>query len=387
MDRDIPKILPTDLYDALGSGAAPIVVDVRSADDLRASSHSRSNPPHGPGAMSARNSCKTNRLNVLAILIASAVMATGGAFAQPATLQIEAKVPLGKVRGRIDHMAVDLSRQRVFVAELGNDSVSVVDLQQPKVVHRITGLKEPQGVGYAPAIQTLYVANGGDGSVRFFRGSDYAEAGRIALGDDADNVRLDSAGQNLFVGYGNGALAVIDVTKNQQIGNIALKAHPESFQLSGSDARIFVNVPRAQEVAVLDRTAAKQTASWHMNQSGNFPMALDDTAQRVIAVFRSPSRLGVFSATDGQVIANLETCGDSDDVFIDRKRHQVYVACGAGAVDIFEVNGDNYRRSTHIPTVAGARTALFIPELDRLVVAARAAGSEPASLWVFRPVP
>src|SRR5215467_16355692 len=82
MDRDIPKILPTDLYDALGSGAAPIVVDVRSADDLRASSHSRSNPPHGPGAMTARNSCKTNRLNVLAILIASAVMATGGAFAQ-----------------------------------------------------------------------------------------------------------------------------------------------------------------------------------------------------------------------------------------------------------------------------------------------------------------
>jgi len=327
------------------------------------------------------------KILLLPILIASIVVTTSGALAQPATLQIEAKVPLGEVRGRIDHMAVDLSRQRVFVAELGNDRVSVVDLQQQKVVHRITGLKEPQGVGYVPAVQTLYVANGGDGSVRFFRGSDYAEAGRIALGDDADNVRLDNAGQNLFVGYGNGALAVIDVTQNQRIGNISLKAHPESFQLSPSDARIFVNVPRAQEIAVLDRTTAKQTASWHMNQSGNFPMALDDTAQRVLAVFRSPSRLGVFGATDGKVVANVETCGDADDVFVDAKRHRVYVACGAGAVDIFEVDGDNYRRSAHIPTVAGARTALFIPELDRLVVAVRAAGSEPASLWFFRPAP
>src|SRR5262249_60317522 len=79
MDRDIPKILPTDLYDALGSGAAPIVVDVRSDDDLRASCHSRSNPPHGPGAMTVRNSCKTNRLNVHTILLDHSVRTPGRA--------------------------------------------------------------------------------------------------------------------------------------------------------------------------------------------------------------------------------------------------------------------------------------------------------------------
>jgi DNA-binding beta-propeller fold protein YncE len=302
-------------------------------------------------------------------------------------LQLVTKIPLGDVRGRIDHMAVDLSGQHVFVAELGNNSVSAVDLQQAKVLHRITGLNEPQGVGYVPATGTLYVANGGDGSIRFFQGSNYAEAGRIALGDDADNVRFDRAGKSLFIGYGNGGLAVIDVTRNQQVGTIALKAHPESFQLSATGGKIFVNVPRAREIALVDRTTRKQTASWHMNQSGNFPMALDDAEQRVIAVFRSPARLGVFSAADGKSVASLETCGDADDVFIDAKRHRVYVACGAGSIDVFESEGARYRPSARIPTVAGARTALFIPELDRLVVAARTAGSAPASLWVFRPTP
>src|ERR1043166_7054149 len=157
----------------------------------------------GNKAMSAHKSRKPYRRDIIAILTAIVVAAPGVVFAQPATptLQLEAKIPLGNVRGRIDHMAVDLSRKRVFVAELGNGSVSVVDLQQQKVVHRITGLKEPQGVGYVPATETLYVANGGDGSVRLYRGSDYAEAGRIALRDDADNVRLESSGQNLFVGY------------------------------------------------------------------------------------------------------------------------------------------------------------------------------------------
>src|SRR6266545_3076588 len=114
-------------------------------------------------------------------------------------LQLEAKIPLGDVNGRIDHMAVDLARQRLFVAELGNDSVGVIDPKDRKVVHTITGLKEPQGVGYVPSTDTLYVANAGDGSVRLFQGTDYAAAGQIDLGDDADNIRVDSAANRVFV--------------------------------------------------------------------------------------------------------------------------------------------------------------------------------------------
>lgn len=300
---------------------------------------------------------------------------------------MDAKIPLGEVRGRIDHLDIDLPRQRVFVAELGNDSVSVVDLKQARVVHRFPGLKEPQGVTYVPATDTLYVTNGGDGSVRLYNGGDYTEAGRIELGDDADNIRLDRSAQQLFVGYGNGGLAVIDVPKKQKVAAIPLKAHPESFQLWPSIGRIFVNVPKAREIAVIDRAAGKQIASWPMNQAGNFPMALDEAAQQVLAVFRSPARLGVFAARDGKTMGMLETCGDGDDVFTDEKRHRAYVTCGAGSVDVFESEGSTYRRIARIPTSEGARTALFVPELDRLLIAARAMASTPASLWVMRPAP
>ncbi len=48
--------------------------------------------------------------------------------ATPAPLQLESKIPLGDVSGRIDHLSIDLSRRRLFVAELGNDTVSVIDL-------------------------------------------------------------------------------------------------------------------------------------------------------------------------------------------------------------------------------------------------------------------
>ena len=123
---------------------------------------------------------------------------------------LEAKIPLGQVSGRIDHLGIDAKRQRLFVAELGNNSLGVVDLAAGKVLHRIAGLSEPQGVAYVPFADSVFVANAGDGSVRVLRGEDLTPIGRIELGDDADNVRVDSAHNRVLVGYGKGALAVID---------------------------------------------------------------------------------------------------------------------------------------------------------------------------------
>jgi hypothetical protein len=88
---------------------------------------------------------------------------------------------------------------------------------------------------------------------------------------------------------------------------------------------------------------------------------------------------------DGHVVAQAETCGDADDVFVDRKRRRVYVSCGQGIVDVLELVEAGYCRLARVPTVSGARTSLFVPELDRLFVAVRAGSNEPAAIWVFRP--
>jgi DNA-binding beta-propeller fold protein YncE len=324
------------------------------------------------------------------VAVAALSVASDRAFAQtssPSPLQLEGKIPLGDVRGRIDHMAIDLPRRRLFVVELGNDTVGVVDLNERKVLHVIAGLKEPQGVGYVSSSDTLFVANAGDGSVPLFRGVDYRAAGRIGLGDDADNIRVDATSNQVFIGYGNGALAIIDAATNGKIADIQLKAHPESFQLARSLGRIFVNVPKAHEIAVVDRAAGKQIASWPVGNDSNFPMALDENAGRVLVAFRSPAQLGVFSMRDGSTIATVEACGDADNLFVDAKRHRVYLSCGDGHLDAFDTQGDAYRRAARIPTISGARTSLFVPEIDRLFVAARANPGEVAAVWVFRPTP
>jgi hypothetical protein len=89
---------------------------------------------------------------------------------------------------------------------------------------------------------------------------------------------------------------------------------------------------------------------------------------------------------DSGLIEMADTCGDADDVFVDAKRQRIYVSCGDGFVDVFDKNHP-YRRLARIPTASGARTSLFVPELDHLFVAVRANAGQPASIWVFQPIP
>ena len=331
---------------------------------------------------------------VLVVLVSAMIFssipelpAMAGEPAAHAPLILEAKIGLGTVEGRIDHMALDAKRERLFVAELGNDTVAVVSLPDRKVIHVIDNLKEPQGVGYLASNDTLYVANGGNGIVRMYAGADYSLREQLDLKDDADNIRVDTNSNQVFVGYGSGAIAVIEPATGQQVGNVALKGHPESFQLSRDGQRIFVNVPNIRAVAVIDRAAGKQVAQWNLRYQGNFPMALDEPNQRVLVAFRSPPRLSAYAMKDGTQLATVDICGDADDVFVDVKRSRVYVSCGEGLIDVLESRDTAFARLARIPPEPGARTALFSLERDRLFVAVRASPVEPAGIWIFRPDP
>jgi YVTN family beta-propeller protein len=299
-------------------------------------------------------------------------------------LTLETKIPLGGVAGRIDHMAIDLARNRLFVAELGNNSVGVVDLTSRKVVHRIAGLKEPQGVAYAQATDTLYVATRGDGSLRIFRGQNYTPVARVELDSDADNVRIDASAGQVIVGYGNGALAVIDMANHRKIGSMPLKGHPESFQLDPSTSDVFINLPDVRALVVLDRVTGQVRNGWTVPYGGNFAMALDNEAQRVLSVFRDPAKLVAFSKKTGSVMEQVNTCSDVDDVFLDAARKRIYTSCGEGFIDVRDASVTGYPRLDRLVTAPGARTSLFVPDTSRLFLAVRGQAEEPAAIWVYK---
>ena len=320
-------------------------------------------------------------MRFVVMLLVSASMACAQA-AHPLSLKNTVELP--DVQGRIDHMALDLKNERLFVAALGNNTVEVIDLKTEKRVKSISGLKEPQGVLYVPEVNRLYVANGEDGTVRVFDGTSFKEIRTIAFGDDADNLRYDSGKQHVYVGYGSGALGEFD-TGGRKIADTKLDAHPESFQLEKKSARIYVNLPNSSKLAVVDREKHAVVADWRTGgPAENYPMALDEADHRLFVVARAPARLLVFNTETGRVIQNLPSVGDCDDVFYDQARKRIYASGGEGAISVFDQQGpDQYKEVARIATVKGARTSFFSPELGRFYLAVRRQAGHSASIEIF----
>jgi DNA-binding beta-propeller fold protein YncE len=328
---------------------------------------------------------------VLFVLALTLISAVGFGQAQqsqaPTQLELERTIALPNVSGRIDHLAVDIPHQRVFVAELGNGSIDAVDLSSGET-RRIGGLREPQGLAYLPDRNELVVASAGDGTVRFFDAGSLAPVGSVSLGDDADNVRVDPRTGQIVVGYGSGALAIIDPAGRAVVQTIALGAHPEGFQIDDEGRKAFVNVPEAHKIVVADLDSGRVLANWHAAHLSNFPMALSGASGIVAVVYRIPARLVALEVASGTAKVDLPTCDDADDLYFDDKRRRIYVSCGSGAIDAFKQTDGRYVASAHIETRPGARTSLFVPALDRLFIAARSESSgQDAALLVYSPTP
>jgi DNA-binding beta-propeller fold protein YncE len=294
-------------------------------------------------------------------------------------------IDLPGVEGRFDHFAVDPKGKRLLLAALGNNTLEVFDTAALTHVQSVKGLRKPTGVAFIPDSNRVAVANGDDGTLRFYDATTLKPGGQVEGLDDADNVRYDPAARRLYAGYGSGALAVIDAIKQEKVGDIKLDAHPESFQLERDGKRIFVNVPEARHVAIIDREQNKVVAKWPVTEAGaHFPMALDEASRRLFIGCREPAKLLVKDTATGKTVASVDCAGDTDDLFYDASNRRLYVSGGAGLISIIEqLSADEYRVSGSIKTAAGARTSFFASAAGNFYLAVPHRGQQRSELRVF----
>jgi DNA-binding beta-propeller fold protein YncE len=298
------------------------------------------------------------------------------------------EIPLPGVQGRLDHFTIDGKRKRVIFSGLGNNTVQIVDVFAGRMIHQIDGLAEPQGTLYLAEWDKLFVANSANGRVTVYDGTKFSLIDTIDFGEgsDPDNLRYDAVAKKIYLGYGDGAIAVIDPATNKRLPTeYKFEGHPEGFQLETKGPRIFVNVADAKSIQVINRQTGKML-TWALpnGHAANFPMVLDEANRRVFIGTRKPSRLTVLDMDSGKVVASLPTAGDMDDMFFDADRKRVYVAGGEGYLSVVQqVDADHYTDMGKFPTALGTRTGVWYAKRDRLYIAAPPSGVLGARLLVF----
>lgn len=321
----------------------------------------------------------------LAALGLSLLPGVAAIAAQGQPLRLVQTIPLDGVEGRLDHMAIDLERHRLFVAAFGHGTVEVVDLRSAKRVQSLGPFHEAQGVAFVGSPPRLFVSSG-DGTCEMLDGATYARLRTIRLSSDADNIRYDAGDRRVYVGHGSGALATLDSVTGDSLDSIPLSGHPEAFEIEPGGSRIFVNIADAGEVAIIDRAKGCVIASWKPEGlAGNFPMVHDGPSHRLFVGCRQPAAVLIFDDESGKKVASVPIDKDADDLYYDSASRQVLVSCGAGFINALRTSGtDHWAVSARIATRSGARTSLYLPALQEFFLAVPRRGSQRAEIRVYQ---
>jgi DNA-binding beta-propeller fold protein YncE len=303
-------------------------------------------------------------------------------------LELVQTISLQGKAGRLDHLALDGKGQRLFVANLSNNSLDIVDLKAGKLLKQIPGQGKIQGVAYAPHLDRIFVGNGEDGVCNAFDGKDYSLLKSVKL-PDADNVRYDAKSARIYVTHAENALAVIDAKALKALSTVKLPGPPEAFQLDPTKPRIFLNCTSPSEVEVIDTKKGEVTASYRLERAkANYPLALDAENHRVFVGCRQPPVVLVLDAKTGKEVTRIDIPGDIDDLFHDAKRKRLYAICGEGFVAVIEQgDGERYKSVERIATAKKARTGLFDPETGLLYVVLPAHDDKGPEVQVYQAKP
>jgi DNA-binding beta-propeller fold protein YncE len=313
-------------------------------------------------------------------------------------LRLVQTISMPNVKGRLDHMDVDLKGKRLFVAGLENDTLEVLDLQAGKWMRSLPGFKKPQGALFVPALNKLFVASGDDGMLRVFKGDTLDLLDAIHLEAGPNRIVYEPHTKLVYVGYGGkdagkdyGEVGIIDPRDDRHIGDIRVTAHPSELLLNKAGTTLFVFISVANQLQVVDTNKRQVVSSWKVSSEHPGDAAFDESASRLFAGTRTPAEMIVMDAQSGTEIVHLPTAASMDGVYFDHQRKRIYVSGGRELSDGFayvyqQKDADHYEILGKIPTRSGAGTSFWSPELDRYYVAAPANNKQDATILVYAPL-
>jgi DNA-binding beta-propeller fold protein YncE len=253
----------------------------------------------------------------------------------------------------------------------------------------VPGQHGVQGIAYAPNVDRLFVGVGEDGVCNVFDGKEYKLEKSLKLAD-ADNVRYDARTRRVFVAHAEKSLAVIDPQTLEVKATVRLPGPPEAFHLEVGRPRLYVNVPSAKGVVVVDTDRNEVARTYPLQVAAqNFPLALDEEGHRLFVGCRKPAAVVILDTESGKELGSVAIPGDIDDLFYDAKRKRLYASCGEGFLTVLrQPEASRFAVQEKIPTVKRARTCFFDAESGRLFLAVpRQAGKDGPEVWVYRANP
>ena len=314
-----------------------------------------------------------------------------GGQGQPASapLRLLQKLPLPGVDGALDHMAIDVHGQRLFIPAEQHGTVEVLDLRTGKRIRTISAARWPSTVIYHAPSNEIFVSDRADGTCKVFSGETYELVRSINLLVGADNAAFDASSHSLYIATGGRhaglpytLIAIVDAVTKQHVGDIKVDSpNVQAMVFETSGSKMYAEMSDLNKVAVIDREKRTVLATWPTTPDCQRPyaLALDSGHHRLFVGCRmyatqadwwQPGKMLVVDTDSGRAVAILDAGGGADEMFFDPASQRIYLQGYEGIADVWkELDPDHYESIGRIQGGVHGKTSVLVPELKRYYVA------------------
>ncbi len=286
------------------------------------------------------------------------------AFTAPA---IQQHFPLSDLPGTgRDPYAIALLGDQVYVANSTSNNLAVI--QNNRVTKFIPVGKSPAALAVDPAQNRLYVANAGDKSISLITSDQVARTQNIG----AEARTLLFFENRLFVGLDTkDGVLVLDPATLQTVTRLPIPNIFTVIHLVGDPARHRLYADVYQKFVVIDSTTLRILATFPVEQSYYTVLVNPSDGSLLIAVYDPTSQsqfLTAFDPTTGAARGRVQIGGDPFDAASTANGARVYIA-GSYTNDVTVVNPQSLSVIATIPVGMGPKGVALDEKAQRLYVA------------------
>jgi DNA-binding beta-propeller fold protein YncE len=309
-----------------------------------------------------------------------ALVNAGVTWAQSGSVRLIETVELPGYSGDFDHFAADYERHRLLLAAEDHGTLEVFDLKTSAHLRTIAGFGNPHSILVRKGISTVIITDSEKENATIRDAATYAKKQAVNLTPGSDTAKYDAASNILYIVTGGKDvdmktcnLEAINPDTGAKLGSVTLQDNDvEAMAFVDGDPRIFINLAQTNKIAVVDRKSMNVIATWPVPPAQQNAMVAFDLAQhRLYVVTRTPGMVVVMNSDTGAVVGTQPAPLRADEVQYDESAHRLYVPGGEGYISIYDTSDPNHLKIVEkVTTAPGAKTALLIPAMHRLFLAA-----------------
>lgn len=270
---------------------------------------------------------------------------------------------------RFDYLTIDMDDHYLISTHLAAGQTYVIDLRSNKVVATIADTPGAEGVEYVPELKKVYTSNAGDNTIGVVDLKQMKVIKKLKTEAKPDGSAYAAPFHKLYVSDERGkAEAIVDVSKDEIIKTLHFNSETGMPQYDPVARKVYVNLQDDDIFAVIDPARDEVVGRYPVGRcKGNHGMTLDSEHHRAFLACEGNDLLTVFDLDKHAPIVFLSMAGGADVIKFDAGLKRIYVACGSGAISVFQMDDpDHYRKLEDYPVQKRVHSLAVDPETHRV---------------------